>query len=154
MVIYQHIKVFEQMSSFRSLIYYEKTMVLWKKLWYYGQNNGIMAKIMVLYRELLNFDLQRKKDGRLPKTKKLWFIKEKLWLYTKKIEVFWQIWSSRTLIYYGKPMGKTMVLWKNYSTMEKNYGTLLKTMELWFTMEKTMVQWKKNYGTIVNFSLL
>ena len=46
-------------------------MVLWKKLWYYGQNNGIMAKIMWLYRELLNFDLQRKKDGRLPKTKKL-----------------------------------------------------------------------------------
>ena len=39
-----------------------------------------------------------------------------------------------------------MVLWKklwyfreNYGTMEKNYGTIPKTMELWFAMEKTMV---------------
>ena len=60
---------------------------------------------------------------------------------------FEQIYSFRTLIYYGK----TMVLWKKlYGTMEKtiwyfgkNYGTIPKTMELWFTMEKTMVLWKK-----------
>ena len=51
--------------------------LLWKnycameKLWYYGQNYGTIVKTMVLYRELLNFDLQREKHGRLPKTKKL-----------------------------------------------------------------------------------
>ena len=37
-----------------------------KKLLYYGQNYGTMAKTMVLYRELFNFDL-RSGNGRLPK---------------------------------------------------------------------------------------
>ena len=46
-------------------------MVLWKKLWYFGQNYGTMDKTMVLYRELWNFDLRRGKKGRLPKTKNL-----------------------------------------------------------------------------------
>ena len=50
-------------------------------------------------------------------------------------------------------MIKTLVLWKNYDTIEKNCGTIPKTMELWFTMVKTMVLWKK-YGTIVNYGLL
>ena len=46
-------------------------MELWftmEKLWYYGENNGTMEKnystmekTMVLYRELWNFDLRRKK---------------------------------------------------------------------------------------------
>ena len=50
--------------NYRTLIYYKK------KLWYYRQNYGTMAKTMVLYRELLKFDLQRKENDRLPKTKK------------------------------------------------------------------------------------
>ena len=45
-----------------------KTMLLWAKLWYYGQT-------IVLHGER-NFDLRRKKHGRLPKTKKLGFIME------------------------------------------------------------------------------
>ena len=53
---------------------------------------------------------------------------------------FEQIYSYRTLIYYGK----TMVLWELY-------GTIPKTMELWFTMEKKWY-FGKNYGTIVNYS--
>ena len=62
MEIYQNNWSFEQTNtcSFRTLIYYGKTMVLWKKLWYYTEN-------------------------------------------------------YRTLIYYGK----------NYGTMEKNYGTIV-----------------------------
>ena len=60
---------------------------------------------------------------------------------------FEQIKDFRTLIYYGKNMVLARKLW--YYT--GNYGTIPKTMELWFTMEKTMVLWKK-YGTIVNFS--
>ena len=32
-----------------------------------------------------------------------------------------------------------MVLGKNYGTIEKNFQTILKTMELLFTMEKTML---------------
>ena len=41
-----------------------KTMVLWTKLWYYGQNNGTILR-------LENFDLRRKKHGKLPNAKKL-----------------------------------------------------------------------------------
>ena len=43
----------------------EKTMVLWTKLWYYTENYGTS-----IYEG-------KKKRGRLPKTKKLWFIMEK-----------------------------------------------------------------------------
>ena len=79
-----------------------KTMVLWKKLWYYIDNYGSSiyeGKKLVDYRRLRNF--------------------------TKIIEVFEQIFSLRTLIYYEQ----------NNGTMEKNYGT----------MEKSMVHvlWKK-----------
>ena len=66
------------------------------------------------------------------------------------MEVFEQIYSFRTFIYYGKKTmellkkklwfcGKnTMVLWK------KNYDTLPKTMELWFTL----IYYGKDYGTM------
>ena len=37
-------------------------------------------------------------------------------------------------MYYGK---------KNYGTMIKNYDTLPRAMELWFTVEKAMVLWEK-----------
>ena len=40
-----------------------KNMVLWKKLWYYGQNYGIILRTMEL-------PFTKKKNGRLPKTKK------------------------------------------------------------------------------------
>ena len=35
------------------------------------KNYGTIDNTLVLYRELLNFDLRRKKNGRLPKTKEL-----------------------------------------------------------------------------------
>ena len=59
-----------------------KTMVLWKKVWYYGQNYcTILRTIELRFRK-------KKKHGRLPNTKKLLFIKKKkLWKYTKIIEV-------------------------------------------------------------------
>ena len=45
-------------------------MVLW--------NSDLLWENMVLWKKLWNFDLRRKKKhGRLPKTKKLRFIKEK-----------------------------------------------------------------------------
>ena len=62
------------------------------------------------------------------------------------IEVFKQIYSFRTLIYYGK----TIVLWKKLLYYGKNYGTMEKTMilyqKLWnfdLLWKKTMVLWKK-----------
>ena len=36
----------------------KQTMVLWKNLWYYGQNYGSMDNSMVLYRELRNIYLK------------------------------------------------------------------------------------------------
>ena len=47
---------------------------------------------------------------------------------------------GKKLCYYGKK------LWYN----GKNYVTIPKTMELWYTMEKTMVLWK-NYGITVSY---
>ena len=44
----------------------EKTMVLWTKLWYYTANYGTSI-------------YEGRKCGRLPKTKKLLIIMEKLW---------------------------------------------------------------------------
>ena len=58
--IYQKKISFEQTYSLRTLIYYGKTMVLWK-------NYGTIPKTMVLYRKLWNFNL-------------LW---NKLWYYGK-----------------------------------------------------------------------
>ena len=48
--------------------------------------------------------------------------------------------SGVLLSFYGKlgTMEKTKVLWKNY-------GSIPKTMELWFNM-------KKNYGNTVNYT--
>ena len=82
-----------------------KTMVLCKKknmvLW---TNYGTLPKTMELW------FTKEKKHGSLPKTKKLWFIIEKKTYgnMPKIIEIFEQIYSCRTLIYYGK----TMLIWK------------------------------------------
>ena len=87
----------------------EKTMVLWTKLWYYTENYGTLI-------------YEGKNHGRLPKTKKLWFIIEKTnWKYTNIIEVLnrligselWltmeKLWSyGKKLRYYGQI--KTIVL--------------------------------------------
>ena len=61
---------------------------------------------------------------------------KKLWKYTKIIEVLnrfiaLELWFTLVkLWYYGK----------NYGTMgKKHYGTIPKTTELWFTIEKIMV---------------
>ena len=60
---------------------------------------------------------------------------EKLWLYTKTKEIFQQIKSFRTLIYYGK-------LWYfvNCKLEKKNYGSMEK--KLWY-YGKTMVLHQK-----------
>ena len=48
MTIYQNEEVFDTIYSFRTLIYDGKTMVLWKKLWYYGKNYVTIPKTMKL----------------------------------------------------------------------------------------------------------
>ena len=49
-------KQFEKYKPLRTLIYYGKTMVQRKKLWYYEKKNyGAMEKTMILYRKLWNF---------------------------------------------------------------------------------------------------
>ena len=108
----------------------EKTMVLWTKLWYYTENYGTS-----IYEE--------KKHGRLPNTKKLWFIMEQTMEIYQNNWSFEQIYSLRTVIYYVK-----------------NYGTMEKTMELYRKLWNFDLLWKKlwyygkNYGTIVYYSLL
>ena len=67
--IYKYNWNVEQIYSFRTLIYYGKTMVLWKKLWYYGKNYGTIQKTMELW-----FTME--------KTMVLW---KKLWYYSKKL---------------------------------------------------------------------
>ena len=62
---------------YNSKLWYYGTLIYYGKLWYYGKNYGTRDKTMILYWELWNFDLRRKKHGRLPKTKKLWFIMKK-----------------------------------------------------------------------------
>ena len=91
---------------------------------------------------------------------KLWnfvLLWKKTMVIFQTIEVFEQMNIFKTLIYHGKTM--VHVLWKkNYGTMEKNYYTIPRAMELWFTVEKAMVLWEKlwyygkNYGTLVNYS--
>ena len=77
------------------------------------------------------FDLRRTQTIVVTKPKTLLFIMKKpKVMYQKK--VFEQIYSFRTLIFYGK----AMVLWKNYGTIKKQwfhgkiYGSVPKTMEL------------------------
>ena len=48
MEIYPKNCSFEQTDSLRTLIYYGKTMVLWKKLWYYVKNYGTIPKTLEL----------------------------------------------------------------------------------------------------------
>lgn len=54
---YENNKGFEQIYSFITLIYYGKTEVLRKKLWYYRHKYGTMVKTNILYRKLWNFNL-------------------------------------------------------------------------------------------------
>ena len=61
----------------------EKTMVLWTTLWYYEQNYGTYCTIL----RTMELRFTKKKHCKLLKTKRLWFIMEKLWKYIKIIEV-------------------------------------------------------------------
>ena len=82
----------------------DKTMVLWTKLWYYTENYGAS-----IYEE--------KNHGRLPKTKKFWFIMKKktLEIYQKRF-ITLELWfTMEKLWYYGKK------LWY----YGKNYGTIV-----------------------------
>ena len=121
-------------------------MVLCKKRWYYEQNYDTIKKYeniprtielftkeksIVVYQKLRNFIIE-KKIGNIPTQLKFLnkFIALELWFTIE-----------------------------NYGTMDKNYiwyhtekyGTIQKTIELCFTMDKTMALWT-NYGTIVNYS--
>ena len=120
-------------------------MILWEKLWNYGQNYGTMDKTNGSIPRNMELRFMKGKHGtcRLPKTKKLWIIIE-------IIEVFHQISGFRTLLYYGK----TIVLWKKLWYFTENYGTsiyeggkhdkLPKAKKLWFIIEK-------NYGKIPKY---
>ena len=67
-----------------------------------------------------------------------------MWHYTITIEVLnncdcWTWYSEK----------------KPYGTLEKkNYDTILKTIELWFTIKKTMLLWKKKLVYYTSFFLL
>ena len=118
-----------------AILYYSyllfKSMVLWNSdlLW---KNYGTTDKTMVLYRKLWNFDLQRKqKHDRLPKTK-------------KKIELLWKKYGN--IPQQLKILKKKLQL-QNFDLLWKKYGSLEKLQ----FYEKTLVLWKKNYGTIVNY---
>ena len=105
-------------------------MVLWTKLWYYGQtygtlekNYGTMDKPMWLYRKLW-------------KTMELRFTNEENMVDYQKL---YELYNEKT---YGsipnqlKFLNKfiALELWitmENYGTMEKKYGTLEKTMVLY-----------------------
>ena len=99
-------------------------MELWftmEKLWYYGQNYGSIPKTMEF-----RFSERKQKHDRLPKTKKNWISVEKYGTIPKQLTILKKIYSFRTLIYYGK----TMVVWKNYSSMKKPMVLWKKTMVL------------------------
>ena len=85
---------------------------------------GILEKAMIPYRKLWNFDLRSKN-----KTNNY----ETVIYNEKKNKQFEQIYSIRTLIYFGK----TMVLWKKLWYYGTHYGTVLKTLKLKFTKGKT-----------------
>ena len=84
---------------------------------------------MVLHKELWNFDLRRKKHDKLPKTKKLWFIKEKTMLKCQKHFNF---------------LNKILAL-ELWFTME-NYGTMKKTKVLYRKLWNFDLLW--NYDTM------
>ena len=71
-----------------------KTIVLCKKLWFYGQKYDSLPRTSIH---------EGRKHGRLAKTKKRLMVKL-LWNYTKIPEVYEQVYSFRTLISYWKTM--------------------------------------------------
>ena len=62
-----------------------------------------------------------KNHGELPKTKRLWLIMENTMEIYQNNWSFGQIYSFRTLIYYGE----TMVLYRKLWYYTENYGTLI-----------------------------
>ena len=61
-----------KLGNYGTFINYGKSMVLLTKLWYYEQNYTTIDQTIVLYQEIRNSDLRRKrKHGRLSRTKTL-----------------------------------------------------------------------------------
>ena len=121
---------------YTSKLWYYGTLIYYGKLWYYGKNYGTVDKTMILYWDFRTSIYEQKKNhGRLPNTKKLWFIMEKDMEIYQNNWCFEQTYSFRTVIYYGK----TMVLWKKLWYYGKNHGTLIYYGKNYGTMEKTMV---------------
>ena len=61
-----------------------------------------MNKTMVLYTENYRTSIyEEKKHGTYQKLRNFDLEWKKIWLYTKIIEIFEQIYSFRTMIYYG-----------------------------------------------------
>ena len=129
---------------------------------YYGKKYGSKPKTMVM---ALWFTVDKvcgtkeKNYGTIPKIMELWFGMENIYYYGKTLWYYTE--NHVTLICYGKYIllwKNTMVLyrkpwnfdllWKIYITMEKHYGTIPKTMELWFSMEN-IYYYGKNFGTIL-----
>ena len=115
-------------------------MIYYGKLWYYENNDGTctMDKTMVLYQELhvWNFDLRRKKRGRLPKTKKVWFIMERtMVMKSLKKSIALELWFTMEKLW-----KKTMMLYRKECDFDL----------LW----RKLCYYGQNYGTVVNYSLL
>ena len=109
------------------------TMVLWKELWYYTDNYGIIPKTVAL-------QFTKQKTWLITKNYETLIYNEKqLFQNTKTIEVFEQIYSFRTLTYYGKTMVlKIIVLWEKLLYYRNSYDTI--------PIYGTLIYYGKNYG--------
>ena len=109
-----------------------------RKLRYYGKNYGSIPKTIEL-----RFTNKRNKEI----TKNY----ETL-IYNEKMD-YWSFWTNtyfRTLIIYDKILGNMKKkLWYYW----KNYGTITKIIELWFTMEKYYGTMEKRKVAIVYYSI-
>ena len=128
--------------------------LIWKNLWYYGKTLWYNGKKCDIISKTIEIWFTKEKNGRLQKNYEILFYNRKknygnipiqLEFLNKYIAL--ELWFT---VENYDTMEKTMELWKNYGTIEKqlwnygkNYGTMdtKKTMELWFTIEK---RW--NYG--------
>ena len=107
-------------------------MILWKKIWYYGQIQGTIMRALERFTNIKNIEDYKKlrSYGNIPKQLLLLLQNFDL-LFKTMVHVLWK----KKLWYYGK----------NYGTMDKicyyteNYGTL--------------IYYGKNYGTLKNYGI-
>ena len=113
---------------------------------------GFMGKkTMILFRKLWNLDLVRREITwqTTKKHRKFDFVMEKtMVIYTETIEVFKQIYSFRTLIYYEKT---TVLRKKNFGSIEKKNNDSRKLWNFDLLWNKLWC-YGKNYDTLVNYS--